>query len=282
KISFNERKTIDAKINKFIENKNINEETIEEVKRELIEKTAFDSDCLSDYMLRRKAIIEIFKKFLEADQNGKYKLEEDIHNLVFPMGLSNDKMDYESHNLWLLDERFATYNFIASDVAITAYSQKKSNKEGDIVMIDKPQMFDNPISFGSEIAGKISSIVIFEFKRPGETAHQKTKKDYRWEFSLLVEKYFDDFLYADNKKNYKGRQVIIEKGTPKFGYVIVDVIPPKLKDYNLTKGYKETPFGTLYKIMPELNQHIEVLTFQQLIDGVEKRHAPFFDKLFNS
>jgi len=103
----------------------------------------------------------------------------------------------------------------------------------------------------------------------------------RWEFSELVEKYFDDFMYADDKKNYKGRQVILQKDTPKFGYVVVDVIPARLKDYNMTKGYKPTPFGTLYKINPELNMHLEVITFEQLLKAVEKRHAPFFDRLFS-
>ena len=56
-------------------------------------------------------------------------------------------------------------------------------------------MFENPICFAPEQAGEISSMVIFEFKRPGEVAHNKSKTDYRWEFSELIEKYFDDFLY---------------------------------------------------------------------------------------
>lgn len=280
RISVNEGKAIDAKIQRFINTKSITEEIIEQVKKELIEKTAYDADSLSEYMMRRRAILDIFKKFLEADQKGSYKLEEDIHNLIFPMGVSLDKIDYESHNLWLLDERFAAYSFIASDTPITKFSQKNSRKEPDIIMTENPSMFDNPISFGNIAAGQISSMVVFEFKRPGEVAHQKKKNDYRWVFSELVEKYFDDFMYSDNKKNYKGRQVIVEKDTPKFGYVIVDVIPPRLKEYNMGKGYKQTPFGTLYKIEPEINLHIEVITFQQLISAVENRHAPFFDKLF--
>jgi len=124
-------------------------------------------------------------------------------------------------------------------------------------------------------------MVVFEFKRPGETAHNKKRTDFRWEYSELVEKYFDDFIYGDNKKNYKGRTVVLNKDTPKFGFVIVDVIPQKLKEYNETKGYKKTPFGTYYKINPELNLHIEVITFNQLLTAAEKRHAPFFDRLFN-
>jgi hypothetical protein len=43
-------------------------------------------------------------------------------------------------------------------------------------MDEKPQMFDNPISFASTPSGELQSMVIFEFKRPGETAHQKTER----------------------------------------------------------------------------------------------------------
>lgn len=65
-------------------------------------------DSLADYMTRRKAIIQLFEKFLDADENGDYKLEEDVHNLIFPLGLTKSDLDYENHNLWLLDERFIT------------------------------------------------------------------------------------------------------------------------------------------------------------------------------
>ncbi|MBO4639043.1 MAG: hypothetical protein J5710_04740 [Treponema sp.] len=274
KLSFEAKKKVDKKLNEVIEQQDITNENIDEIIRQIKERTAYDSDSLADYMCRRKAIIDLFDKFLEADKNGKYKLEKDIHNLIFPMGLTNEEVDYESHNLWLLDERFATYRFISSDKSITSVSQKKSSKEPDLLM------FDNPISFGNESSGEISSMVIFEFKRPGDTAHQKNKQDYRWEFSELVDKYFDDFIYNPDKKNYKGRQVVLNKTTPKFGYVIMDVIPKPLEDYNIGKGWKKTPFGTFYKLYGDLNLHIEVSTFDNLLQMARKRHNPFFDKLF--
>lgn len=283
-VSFKEKKSIDSKIQKFIDDKDITEDTIVQIQNELREKTIYDADNLSDYMLRRKAVIDIFKKFLDADRDGKYRLEEDIHNLIFPMGVINKGIKYENHNLWLLDERFAIYDFIASDTPITSMSQKKSRLETDIVMVDKPKMFDNPISFGAESSGEISSMVIFEFKRPGETAHQKSQNDTRWKFDELIDKYFEAFLYADNKKgkNYRGNTIVLRQDTPKFGYIIVDVIPPQLESYNITNGYRKTAFGTLYKINPDLNLHYEVITFNQLIRAVETRHAPFFDKLFQN
>ena len=280
KVSYNARKNIESQIEKFIRDKNVNEETIRQIKEDIKAKTAYDVDSLADYMTRRKAIIQLFDKFLDADENGDYKLEEDVHNLIFPMGITNDNISYENHNLWLMDERFMNYKFIASDKSITSFSQKKSRKEADLILMDNPEMFDNPIGFGDRNSGEINSMVIFEFKRPGDVAHQKNKTDYRWEFSELIEPYFDEFLYKPDKKNYKGNQVIVSKTTAKFGYVILDILPPQLVEFNKDKGWEKTPFGTYFKIQPKLNLHIEVMTFRKLLDVAKSRHNPFFDKLF--
>jgi hypothetical protein len=283
KIVFSERKKVEKSVRDFIENKQINEETIQKIKNDIKEKTANDIDSLADYMMRRKAIIELFDKFLEADSTGKYKLEEDIHSLIFPMGITNDEISYETHNLWLLDERFLMYKFIASDKSITSFSEKQSSKEPDLIMLnDKPQMFGNPISFGDKNNGELNSMVIFEFKRPGDTAHQTGKKEFRWEFSELVEPYFDEFLYSNNKKNYRGKQVVLKKETPKFGFIIIDVLPPLLEQYNIDKGWQKTPFGTYYKMISNKNMHLEVMTFAKLIEYAKSRHMPFFDKLFGT
>ena len=41
----------------------------------------------------------------------------------------------------------------------------------------------------------------------------------------------------------------------------------------------ETPYGTLYKINPELNQYFEVMSYDTMIDFAEKRHDSFFQAL---
>lgn len=273
-------KKLEEKINAFINQKEINDEQIGQMVRDMREKSAYDMDKLTDYVMRRKAVIKLFRKMLDAKDDGKYELESLIHNLIFPMGLTNKEVSYQYHNLWLLDERFATYQFIASDKSITSFSKVKSRLEPDLVLINNEKaLVDNPISYGSRDAGDVDSMVIFEFKRPGQTAHQKKKADKSWEFSDLVDNYFDAFLYG-TKKNYRGNFVNITSTTPKFGYIILDVIDKQLEDYNLTHGWKRTPFGSYYKINPDLNLHIEAITFQNLLKNVEKRMSPFFDHLF--
>lgn len=269
------QKKVDERIREFISTKQVNEQSIQEIEKEIHSKAIIDRDSLADYMIRRKAVIELFEKFLEADKDGTYRLEKDIHNLVFPMGGTNADTAYQAHNLWLLDERLVSYRFIASNKQIGTYSNVDSRRAGDILMYD---MFDNPIGYGDEDHGDISSLVIFEFKRPGEVAGNM-RKDYRWEFSEVTDKYFDDFKYGT--KNSKGLPVNVRDTTCKFGYIILSDIPEALENYNTTrKDWKRTPFGTFYKIISGSNMHLEAMTFDTLIKSAKQRHSPFFDRLF--
>lgn len=276
-------KRLEEKINAFIEQKVINDEQIAQMVKDMREKSAYDMDKLTDYVMRRKAVIKLFRKMLDARSDGKYELESLIHNLIFPMGLTNKEVSYQYHNLWLLDERFATYQFIASDKSITSVSKVKSSLEPDLLMFkNESDYLDNRMSFGPDDAGEIDSMVVFEFKRPGDTAHQKKKTDKAWDFSELILKYFDDFLYRGKNKNYRKNTVNVNENTPKFGYIIMDVIPPELERYNLQHEWKKTPFGSFFRMIPGINLHLETITYQNLLRSVEKRMNPFFDHLFSS
>lgn len=272
---------LEAKINAFIEQKEINDEQIAQMVKDMREKSAYDMDKLTDYVMRRKAVIKLFRKMLDARRDGKYELESLIHNLIFPMGLTNKEVSYQYHNLWLLDERFATYQFISSDKSITSVSRVKSSLEPDLLMFkNESDYLDNRMSFGPDDAGEIDSMVVFEFKRPGDTAHQKKKTDKTWDFSELIMKYFDDFLYRGKNKNYRKNPVNVNENTPKFGYIIMDVIPSELEKYNLQHEWKKTPFGSFFRMIPGINLHLETITYQNLLRNVEKRMNPFFDHLF--
>lgn len=276
-------KKLEDKINAFIEQKDINDEMVGQMVADMKEKSAYDMDKLTDYVMRRKAVLKLLGKMLDVQKNGTYSLESVIHNLIFPMGLTNKEVNYQYHNLWLLDERFATYQFIASDKSISSSTGINSSLEPDIVMFNKESDFvDSRMLFGTSDAGEVESLVVFEFKRPGQTAHQKKKSDKAWDFSVLIKKYFDDFLYRGKNKNYRGNIVNVYPTTPKFGYIIVDVIDPELEKYNLENEWKKTPFGTYYRIFSGLNLHLETMTFQTLLKNAEKRMNPFFDHLFTS
>jgi hypothetical protein len=274
RIIYKRQRTVETTIQEFISTKQVNENSIQEIVKEIHSKAVLDRDTLADYMVRRKAVIDLFDKFLEADKAGEYNLESDIHNLIFPMGGTGSDTDYEAHNLWLLDERFVSFRFIGSDKQIRTYSTIDSQKESDVVLYNT---FDNPIGYGDSAHGDISSLVIFEFKRPGEVAGEK-RKDFHWEFSELTDKYFSDFRYG--KRQHKGKPVNVRQTTRKFGYIILSDIPEALETYNREHGWEKTPFDTFYKMTPNANMHLEAMKFDTLIRAARQRHNPFFDRLF--
>jgi len=235
----------------------------------LKEEAAFSIGKLADLMIRRKAIIKLFRQYLNWREEGEYMLEEDLHNIIFTMGAETETMPKDFHNLWLLDERLNFHSYTTSDrpLKTNKHIASESQKETDLLIYDFPWAYaDNP--------NKINSLVVFEFKRPGRD--MKTPKDKK--LDLQVAEYFEK-LMESKSKTAKGKLLNIEDNTPKFGYIICD-LHKELIDYNIKNNFfKKTPYGTLYKINPELNQYFEVMSYETMIDFAEKRHDAFFQAL---
>ncbi len=220
-------------------------------------------------MVRRKSVMQLFKKYLEWRNNENFMLEEDLHNIIFTMGADTNNVPDDYHNLWLLDERLAFHSFAASDKQLRSNTKLKSDsqKEPDLFVYDVPWAYaDNP--------DKINSMVLFEFKRPGRDMN--TSEDKKLDSQL--EGYFVKLL-GSKAKNHKGRYINIENNTPKFGYIVCD-LHKDLKQFNIDfNGFNETPHRTLYKINDKLNLYYEVIDYSNIVDFAEKRHEAFFKAL---
>lgn len=256
--------------NKAFSNKKYDKEAFTEIIHNVLKEEAqFSADKLADLMIRRKAVIKLFKKYLDWREEDKYMLEEDLHNIIFTMGAETDQMPRDYHNLWLLDERLAFHRYTTSDKQLRTNShiELESQKETDLLIYDFPWAYtDNP--------NNINSLVVFEFKRPGRDMN--SKKDRK--LDSQVEEYFEKLLESKSVSD-TGRYLNVLDNTPKFGYVICDV-HKDLEEYNIKHNYfKKTPHGTLYKINPDLNMYIEVMSYHTMVDFAEKRHDAFFHAL---
>lgn len=267
KISYNLEVKRKQKFDKFLKKKKYDKEEFGEIVTTILkEEAAFSQGKLADLMIRRKAIIELFRKYLKWRNEEEYMLEEDLHNIIFTMGGTEDNMPLDYHNLWLLDERLSFYMYTKSDKQLRTNEHIDSNsgKEPDLFIYDTPFVYSNN-------PDKVESLVIFEFKRPGRDMN--TSKDKKLD-SQVVE-YFEKLLES-KAKNEKGNFLNIEDSTPKFGYVVCE-LHRDLVDYNIKhNGFRKTPYGTLYKTNPALNQYIEIMSFEHMIDFAEKRHTAFF------
>jgi len=236
----------------------------------LSEEARFSADKLADLMVRRKAVIKLFRKYLEwRNEDNEYMLEADLHNIIFTMGAETESIPHDYHNLWLLDERLTFHSYATSDKALSTnpHIESESRKETDMLIYDFPWAYaDNP--------SRVNSLVIFEFKRPGRDMNTGEDK----KLDSQVNGYFER-LMASKAKNDKGKLLNIQKTTPKFGYIICD-IHNDLEEYNIDfNGFMKTPYNTLFKINDKLNLYIEVMSYETMIEFAEKRHDCFFQAL---
>ncbi|WP_031456917.1 hypothetical protein [Flavobacterium chungangense] len=233
----------------------------------LNEEAAFSKDKLADLMIKRKSVIKLFQKYLQWRKDDNFMLEKDLHNIIFTMGSETNTIPIDYHNLWLLDERFTFHSHTSSDVKTKSVKNVLSDgiKEADLLIYDVPCAYSDNLD-------KINSLVVFEFKKPGREISGSSNLD------DLVLKYFRDLMKSKARSN-KGKILNIEDNTPKFGYIICELNKDNIEHNIKWNGFKKSAHGHLYKINPELNLHIEVMSYEQMLDFSEKRHEAFFKAL---
>ncbi len=118
---------------------------------------------LAHYVCSRKLILETLDALRQRNEDGKAKLEDEVHSLIYPMNKDSNHTTYESHNLWILDERLVFSEYIASDRKIS--KKKGASDEPDLVVFHN-KMFEERQSFRMGDNEFSNPLTIFEFKRP--------------------------------------------------------------------------------------------------------------------
>lgn len=210
--------------------------------QERIEPVA--SRDLARFASRRKYYIDLFHKAMQTAEDGKYRREDAIHSLIFPMQSDSSEADgMDCQNLWLIDERLAFSHFLASDRSFKALpiTDSQSSKRMDIVALRLYAAGD------STRPGELS---IIEFKRPG-------RDDYNAERSPVsqVLDYVEE-LRGGRVKTAHGEDVSNANNVPIFCYVIAQftsTLRKQCRDSGLTLNVAhDTYFGMLQGVYFEI------------------------------
>ena len=221
---------------------------------------------LAKYMMHRKTILKIFEKYLEWQENSSsYKYEKDIHDIIFKRKNTNDNIRFNEHNLWILDERLAYHQYIASDKKFNEIESVEVNSEEAADLF----IYNKKFAYGLEN----ESVIIFEFKRPMRTNYTNEEKDLGGQIVRYV-----NTLIDKQTTNSKGRPHGITEDTPKFGYVICD-FTPEIEKVIQRNSYKKTTKGTYLKYEEGLGLFVEIMNYDQLLNDVNLRHKAFFSEL---
>ena len=239
-------------------------------------KTAEDikKSDLANYVAHRRIILDLLQKAIELKNDGKYEREELIHNLIMPMGKTSDEISFDTCNLWLLDERLAFHNYLASDKTLAAMpiTDSKETKEPDLLAFN---VFETPVLVSDSQMLPLASIVIVELKRPmrNDAAAGEEKDPIEQSLGYL------DRIRNGNARTKSGRPIPKSDDIPGFCYVICDITPTiekRCKIFGLTSTHD---YSGYFGYNPNYKAYIEVISFDRLVNSAKERNKAFFDRL---
>ena len=208
------------------------------------------------YVARRHSVLAFMRKLL-----AKRALEAHIHRLVFPQRSTTDEVEYEDHNLWLLDDTLAYYEFVASDVPFSnnRSAPVESDRRPDILAF---KTGDPPYQH----------IALVEFKRPERKDDNPVQQ--------LV-----DYAVLLRDGGAKAADGISLPGIPRS--VRIDAYAVATLTPELEARVRTGP-GNMQKVdgdwrwtggVPAENLTIELLDFNVFVSRAERRNRAFFTKL---
>ncbi len=229
---------------------------------------------LANYVTHRKVIIDLLSNALKVQSNGKYVKEDLIHNLIMPMGKTSNELFENDSNLWIIDERLAFHNFLASDKTIKSMpiTDCMETKEPDLLALN---IYDNPLLVNNGDTLPLASLTVIEFKRPMRNdAKAGEDKDPIEQALKYIERIRNGKVLTDT-----GRPIPQSDSIPAFCYVICDLtesITDRCKIFGLRVTADKLGF---FGYNENYKAYIEVISFDQLLKMARERNRAFFDKL---
>lgn len=241
--------------------------TIEDEVNDVLKNiTDTSKNDLAHYVYQRKRIIDLFDDLRKRLENGKAHKESEMHNLIFPMIKDDRQVEYEDHNLWLLDERFNFTQYIASDEVIS----KVDHKEPDLAIF-----YESGLFYRNGENSMTSPIAIVEFKRPKRTNYPDNENP------ITQALRYAGKILAGRYEMPKGmEEIIVDKNvTPVYIYIVCDIVP-KITEFAGFAGLSISPDKQgFFGYNRDYNAYIEIKSFKKVIDDAKMRNQIFFKKL---
>jgi hypothetical protein len=235
---------------------------------------AIKQSDLANYVFHRRVVLEILAKAIERGTDGKYAREELIHELIMPMRKTSDEVKLDSCNLWLLDERLAFHDFLASDKPLSSMpiTTSSSTKKPDLCVLN---VFDEPVLVSDSKKLPLASIVIVEIKRPmrNDAAAGEDKDPVEQSLGYL------DRIREGGAQTASGRLIPSSNEIPGFCYAICDITSSIERRCKLLGLTPRSDHSGYFGYNANYKAYIEVISFDGLLNAARERNRAFFDKL---
>ena len=229
---------------------------------------------LANYVAHRRVILDLLEKAIQRQGDGKYAREDLIHNLIMPMGNTSDDIHFDECNLWLIDERLAFHDFLASDKTLSSMpiAGSKEHKEPDLLAFN---VFDTPVLVSDAHKLPLASIVIVELKRPmrNDASAGENKDPIEQALGYL------ERIRAGNAQTKSGRPIPKSENIPGFCYAICDITPTIENRCKILGLTPTSDYSGYFGYNPNYRAYLEVISFDRLVNSAKERNKAFFDKL---
>lgn len=225
---------------------------------DLNEAIALAQNELVSYINDRVLVIDRLKSLVDKSE----RVESIIHNLFMKKYTKDDYYSVGKNNLWLLDDRFTTYSYAASDKRIIEVLNDINETLDDVdILNDKPDLS------------------LFFSHSPNNNDRLK---------SVLIEIKPFDFSSKSDRKKFNGVQQLIdyvkafkdkEKIKEVYGYLITDIdekLSERLKDDGYTPLFSsESPI--YHRFYERTGISIYVVSAKTLVHDAEARNKVFLN-----
>ena len=153
---------VSKKFSKALQDRNIDQESFQNAVAELSSVSAAE---LGEYILYRSQVLRAL-----SSERIAHKKEEYIHDIFMPRKTSStNPEEYLNTNLWILDDKFMSYLYAASDKSYKSinseFNLSSERKKDDLKRPDAIVVYDRK-------DGKKNAIII-EFKSPSASIQEK-------------------------------------------------------------------------------------------------------------
>lgn len=212
---------------------------------------------LVSYINDRVQIIERLRTMID----NKERVEDVIHSLFMEKQTDDDYFSIGKNNLWLLDDRYTTYSYAASDKRIGEVLKSIGEDTSSLIPSDRPDL-SLFFSHNPNRSERLKSVII-EIK-PFDYASKPDRKKFMGTQQLI-----------DYVKAFKEKENIEEV----YAYLITEV-DKKLEERLIGDDYKplfslENPI--FFRYYQNLGISIFVISASTLLKDAEARNKMFLD-----
>ncbi|HUY49801.1 MAG TPA: ATP-binding protein [Streptosporangiaceae bacterium] len=234
--------------------------------------TDINQSDLAAYVSRRRVLLDALSKLIRSDEHGRYSREDAVHSLLMPMRTDSNEIGTDASNLWIIDERLAFHDYLASDKTLKSMpvTGSESTKEPDILAT---RLVGSPVLAAEGEGLPLPSIVVIEIKRPMRNDASEDKDPIQQCLDYVKR------VRTGSVLSSSGRPIPPTRDQPAFCYILADLTSTMVSRCEYAT-LRPTHDGMGYFGFNEPHKaYIEVMSFDRLVKSATERNRAFFDKL---